>query len=118
MDEDQAGQNAFLVFALGTDDANSNSRSAPSVRIESIDINGQTGQYVIFEFQKSSNANGIIHLIQTSSNLREWNESSNQFSLVSTTSNGDGTEKVTYRSNEPFSSLGSALFYRLSVSSN
>ena len=117
-DEDQDGQNAFLEFALGTDDANSNSRSAPSVRIESIDINGQTGQYVIFEFQKSSNANGIIHLIQTSSNLREWNESSDQFSLVSTTSNGDGTEKVTYRSNEPFSSLGSALFYRLSVSSN
>ena len=117
-DEDQDGQNAFLEYALGTDDANSNSRSAPSVRIESIDVNGQTGQYVIFEFQRSSNANGITHLIQTSSNLREWNESSNQFSLVSTTSNGDGTEKVTYRSNEPFSSLGSALFYRLSVSSN
>ena len=116
-DEDQDGQNAFLEFALGTDDANSNSRSAPSVRIESIDVNGQTEQYVIFEFQKSSNVNGIIHLIQTSSNLREWNESSDQFSLVSTTNNGDGTEKVTYRSNEPFSSLGNAVFYRLSVSS-
>ena len=116
-DEDQDGQNAFLEFALGTDDANSNSRSAPSVRIESIDVNGQTEQYVIFEFQKSSNVNGITHLIQTSSNLREWNESSDQFSLVSTTNNGDGTEKVIYRSNEPFSSLGNAVFYRLSVSS-
>ncbi len=72
---------------------------------------------VIFEFQKSSNVNGITHLIQTSSNLREWNESSDQFSLVSTTNNGDGTEKVTYRSNESFSSLGNAVFYRLSVSS-
>ena len=114
-DQDGDGLNAFLEYAFGTSDSDTKSKAFPSIKIDSLSINNELAEYLVFEFQKNTNAGGINYQIQTSNDLKTWSSASEEFTTLSSQNNDDGTESVIYRSNEKFQESSNAKFYRLNV---
>ena len=115
MDQDGDGLNAFLEYAFGTNDSDSKSRVLPSIRLNDLNVNNESAQYLVFEFQKNTNAGGISYQIQVSGDLSTWSEASGEFTILSSQDNGDGTESVIYRSKNKFEENSNPRFYRLNV---
>ena len=115
VDQDGDGLNAFLEYAFGTNDSDSKSRVLPSIRLNDLNINNESAQYLVFEFQKNTNAGGISYQIQVSGDLNTWSEASGEFTILSSQDNGDGTESVIYRSKNKFEENSNPRFYRLNV---
>ena len=114
-DQDGDGLNAFLEYAFGTSDSDTKSKAFPSIKIDSLSINNELAEYLVFEFQKNTNAGGINYQIQTSNDLKTWSSASEEFTTLSSQNNDDGTESVIYRSNEKYKESSNAKFYRLNV---
>ena len=114
-DQDGDGLNAFLEYAFGTSDSDTKSKAFPSIKIDSLSINNELAEYLVFEFQKNANAGGINYQIQTSNDLKTWSSASEEFTTLSSQNNDDGTESVIYRSNEKFQENSNPKFYRLNV---
>ncbi|MEC7857055.1 MAG: lamin tail domain-containing protein, partial [Verrucomicrobiota bacterium] len=114
-DQDGDGLNAFLEYAFGTSDSDTKSKAFPSIKIDSLSINNELAEYLVFEFQKNANASGINYQIQTSNDLKTWSSASEEFTTLSSQNNDDGTESVIYRSNEKFQESSNPKFYRLNV---
>ncbi|MEC7638290.1 MAG: lamin tail domain-containing protein, partial [Verrucomicrobiota bacterium] len=114
-DQDGDGLNAFLEYAFGTSDSDTKSKAFPSIKIDSLSINNELAEYLVFEFQKNANASGINYQIQTSNDLKTWSSASEEFTTLSSQNNDDGTESVIYRSNEKFQENSNPKFYRLNV---
>jgi len=115
VDQDGDGLNAFLEYAFGTNDSDSKSRVLPSIRLNDLNVNNESAQYLVFEFQKNTNAGGISYQIQVSGDLSTWSEASGEFTILSSQDNGDGTESVIYRSKNKFEENSNPRFYRLNV---
>ena len=114
-DQDGDGLNAFLEYAFGTNDSDSKSGVWPSIRLDDLNVNNESVQYLVFEFQKNTNARGISYQIQASEDLGTWSEAVEEFKIVSSQDNGDGTESVIYRSKNKFEENSNPRFYRLNV---
>ncbi len=115
-DKDADGLSAFLEYAFGTSDSDSNSIKIPKIKIANLNINNELSPYLIFEFQKNTNATAVNEEIQVSSNLKDWSNASTDFILVSSEDNGNGTKTIIYRSAEKFTESANKTFYRLNIS--
>ena len=107
-DDDDDGLNAFLEYALGTDDQSASSgRNAVSAVI--------LDNAAAFTYRQNSAATGVTFSIETSSDMKNWIDASG-LNLVelSRVNNGDGSESVTVRLPETISAQGFRAF-RLKV---
>ena len=115
-DKDADGLSAFLEYAFGTSDSDSNSKEVPKIRIADLNVNNALSQYLIFEFQKNVNATDVNEEIQVSGNLKDWSNATADFILISSEDNGNGTKKIIYRSVKKFTESNESAFYRLNIS--
>ncbi len=102
LDNDNDGLSALLEYALGSfnGDSGSSPESHPKIGTGEFDNGaGSTDQFLTLIFRRNLAADDIIYEAQSSPDLSAWSEF--ETVLVSATSNGDGTETVTYRSRTP-----------------
>jgi hypothetical protein len=113
-DSDGDGLSAFLEHALGSLDGDAG--ASPESRIQATigSYNGGTEQNLTITFRRSLAADDVLLEVQTSEDLVSWSALGTQ--LVSTVSNGDGTDTVTFRSTTPVPSQAKE-FIRLKASS-
>ena len=116
LDNDGDGLSAFLEHALGSinGDAENSPESYMTVGSGSFD-NGAGGndEYLTMTFRRNLGADDVLFSVQVSPNLSAWTSLGTQY--VSSVSNNDGTENVTYRSTTELDSVPRE-FIRLRVS--
>lgn len=109
-DPDRDGFANVIELAFGSDPLVKSPASRPNVELENVDVSGQTDSYLTITFKRVPLLPGYLVRPQFSGNLQSW---SNASVLVSSVSNGDGTETVTYRDLLP--ATGSRRFSRVEV---
>jgi len=114
-DLDGDGDSALLEYAMGASDGDGSSQQLPTGQLESIEVDGVVGEYVVFEFTKNLAATALAFSIESSTDIVQWTNVSADFVYLSTTNNGDGTATVQYRSENPFPPGSERGIYRLRV---
>ncbi|MCP4848537.1 MAG: hypothetical protein GY899_11385 [Verrucomicrobiaceae bacterium] len=116
-DSDNDGRNALLEFAMGTDpNGMENSSELMSGGLRSIEVDGNTDDYLVIEFNKNPAASGVEIVPELSTVLDQWAAAASAVVLLGEEDNGDGTVKVSYRTAEPMKNLpGRTRFLRVRV---
>jgi hypothetical protein len=113
-DDDQNGISNFLQYALtppGVDP------TLPSTAIAPFTVGEVPSDFMTLSYTRNIAADDVIFTAQISEDLVNWTgDTEGVFTLVSRVENGDGTETITYRLNEPVTATAE-LFGRLSVQS-
>ena len=96
-DDDGDGLNAFLEYALGTDDQSASSgHDAVSVTL--------LENSAAFTYRQNSAATDVTFIVETSNDMKNWVDASSLNLIeVARVNNGDGSESVTIRLPEPIS---------------
>ena len=110
-DPDHDGAVNLLEYAMGT--TPSSSSSVPRVTGGIWPVAGSP-QYFTMSFRQNLAAADVTFVVQVSSNLVSWAEGAAFTSLVDVVNNGDGTQTVRQRSNEPLGAA-SPQFLRLKI---
>ena len=113
-DDDQNGISNFLQYTLtppGVDP------TLPSTAIAPFTVEEVPSDFMTLSYTRNIAADDVIFTAQISEDLVNWTgDTEGVFTLVSRVENGDGTETITYRLNEPVTATAE-LFGRLSVQS-
>jgi len=112
-DQDGDGYNAFLEYAMGTNDGSNT--SIPALQLGNETMVGGGNEHLTIKFPVNLAAVGIAYTLQNSDDLSNWDEAINLVHL-STTNNGDGTATLKYQSSSPAGDLPGHRFYRIQVS--
>jgi hypothetical protein len=110
-DTDGDGFNAFLEYALGSDDGSGG--SLPSLSLERESSNG-LGDFLAVSFRINLAAVGLQFSLQGSSDLVSWTNEK-EMTHVATEHNGDGTATMKFRSTVPVNAISAERFYRIQV---
>jgi hypothetical protein len=114
-DLDHDGLSALLEHALGTSDTEGGSGlDAVRVTVGELEVAGVTDLYLIATHRRRLAADGTVILVEIAESLDgTWTTAG----LVphSEIHNGDGTSRVTYRSESPVSSANAPVFARVAV---
>ena len=110
-DEDGDGFNAFLEYALGSDDRSGG--SLPSLSLEREASNGLDDFFAV-SFRINLAAVGLQYSLQGSSDLVSWTNEK-EMTHVATNHNGDGTATMKFRSASPVNAISAERFYRIQV---
>ena len=106
--DDPLGFPNLLVFALGADLLDEPSAGIPKVKMVTVGAE----DYVAIEYRRRKIATDIAYVVEISTDLTAWEESSIQVAIVD---NEDGTEAVTIRSDSAVPGL-ERQYLRLRVS--
>lgn len=116
-DSDGDGLSDLFEFATGSDPENGGSAFYPTVRRSTLEVNGTSSRYLVFEYRRSSTAKGVQFHVESTSDLRTWLPVNTELSPVASQDNGDGTISETLRSTSPLNgSQAPTLYLRLKVS--
>jgi hypothetical protein len=110
-DEDGDGFNAFLEYALGSDDGSSS--SLPSLSLDREASDGLDDFFTV-SFRINLAAVGLQYSLQGSNDLISWT-SEKEMTHVATDHNGDGTATMKFRSTSPVNAVFAERFYRIHV---
>ena len=110
-DEDGDGFNAFLEYALGSDDGSSS--SLPSLSLDREASDGLDDFFTV-SFRVNLAAVGLQYSLQGSNDLISWT-SEKEMTHVATDHNGDGTATMKFRSTSPVNAVFAERFYRIHV---
>ena len=110
-DEDGDGFNAFLEYALGSDDGSSS--SLPSLSLDREASDGLDDFFTV-SFRINLAAVGLQFSLQGSNDLIGWTREK-EMTHVATDHNGDGTATMKFRSTSPVNAVFAERFYRIHV---
>ncbi|MDB4629363.1 lamin tail domain-containing protein, partial [Akkermansiaceae bacterium] len=110
-DEDGDGFNAFLEYALGSDDGSSS--SLPSLSLDREASDGLDDFFTV-SFRINLAAVGLQYSLQGSNDLISWT-GEKEMTHVATDHNGDGTATMKFRSTSPVNAVFAERFYRIHV---
>lgn len=102
----------LLEFALGSDPTARDLALLPQPGIRSVEVNGQTAEYLTLTYRKRRNAPSLSYTVEVSSDLSSWQPTSHQVGPPE--DNGDGTDSVTMRDLQPIAA-GVRRFIRLAI---
>ncbi|HUF60955.1 MAG TPA: CotH kinase family protein [Verrucomicrobiales bacterium] len=72
-DEDEDGLSAFAEYALGTDPGRAGAlASLPMVRLETLQVGGHTGRFLVFRYPRRAGVSDVIWSIEGSADLQVW----------------------------------------------
>lgn len=109
-DTDGDGQTDYFEFASGSDPENPNSSFYPVATIQSLVINGNSGNFLTFTFTHRANPSPHGFKYESSQDLQNWDPAN--LIPINATINNDGTSTENYRESLPLARTG-ARFYRL-----
>lgn len=112
-DLDGDGLNALLEHAFGTIDGDGGASPEAAISTGTALFEGDTVESLTMSFRRNIAAEDIVISVEVSPDLVDWDDMETEF--VSATSNGDGTEMVTYRSTSNIA-ITTREFIRLKVS--
>lgn len=95
-DDDNDGIPNRLEYAFHTDPKSPNAFNPPA--ISTLDVGGQTGDYLTITFDRLVNAQDIAYHVETSSTLSGWQATPVRVEAVN---NGDGSITETWRTPQP-----------------
>lgn len=112
-DADEDGTNAIMEYALGLSDFIPSSNHFPKIQI--INIEGQ--DYLNFNFRKNPKATNISYSIETSIDMKSWQNSENDESMhfEGESLDMDGTPIHTFRLKTPITDENSVRYLRLKI---
>ncbi|MDE0570855.1 MAG: lamin tail domain-containing protein, partial [Verrucomicrobiales bacterium] len=112
-DADKDGTNAIMEYALGLSDFIPSSNHFPKIQI--INIEGQ--DYLNFNFRKNPKATNIFYSIETSIDMKSWQDSENDGSMhfEGESLDMDGTPIHTFRLKTPINDENSVRYLRLKI---
>ena len=112
-DADGDGINAIMEYALGLSDFIPSSNYFPKIQI--INIEGQ--DYLNFNFRKNPKATNISYSIETSIDMKSWQNSENDESMhfEGESLDMDGTPIHTFRLKTPITDENSVRYLRLKI---
>jgi hypothetical protein len=110
-DPDGDGVTQLMAFATGARAVAPAYAFLPSVKVESITVNGTPGLYPVVEVRELIGATGITQSIESSTGLQAWAPAG--MVLISVTDRGDGTVSRRFRTATP-AGAGST-FFRVAV---
>lgn len=110
-DHDKDGYNAFLEYALGTDDGEGS--SIPGVQLGSESV-PDSGEHLTISFSINLATVGLQYSLETSGDLSNWTPAISM-PHISTINQGDGTAIMTFRSDSPAEELPPHSYYRIKV---
>ena len=102
----------LLEFALGSDPTARDLALLRQPGIRSVEVNGQTAEYLTLTYRKRRNAPSLSYTVEVSSDLSSWQPTSHQVGPPE--DNGDGTDSVTMRDLQPIAA-GVRRFIRLAI---
>ena len=116
-DSDQDGRSALLEYAMGTDPNSAEfSEELMSGGRRLIEVDGEAGFYLVIEFNKSLNTDGVVMIPELSSGLEQWAGADSELVKMGEQDNGDGTATVSYRTVQTLVQLpGITRFFRIRV---
>ncbi|MFT5413030.1 MAG: hypothetical protein ACI9NC_005782, partial [Verrucomicrobiales bacterium] len=97
-DFDFDGTNNLLEFALDTNPAIADPQKLPSATTQAIEVAGQTDDYLTITFRKRRDAPQLAYTVEVGNDLINWIPAT---SVVGSVDNGDGTDSITIRDNQP-----------------
>ena len=102
----------LLEFALDADPTAIDLDKLPDAGVQSLNVMGQTNDYLTLTYRKRRDAPQLSYTVQVSNDLINWQPSTEQVGIP--LDNGDGTDSITVRDIQP---LGASLrrFIRLVV---
>ncbi len=106
------GLSNLLVYALGGNPTVNNPGLLPRQAIQPLSVNGVTGNYLTLVFRHQGDSQDITYHVEFSPNLAAWSENG---TLVSSVSNGDGTYTQTWRAATPNDGTTPVQFARLRI---
>ena len=112
-DADNDGTNAIIEYALGLSDFVSSANQFP--KVGTIRIGGQ--DYLSFNFRKNTEATDISYTIETSVDMKSWENSTNDGSMhfEEESLDLDGTPIHTFRLKTPINHENSVRYLRLKI---
>ncbi|MGI9240261.1 MAG: lamin tail domain-containing protein [Verrucomicrobiales bacterium] len=111
-DPENDGLNHLLEYALGSDPLAESSRDLPEASQQSLVVDGSSDTYLTLSFRRQVGATDLTYVVEASNDLAQWQ--SDTAVLVSSSSNGDGTNTETWRAPVPTGSVPEQ-FLRLKV---
>ena len=100
-DNDGDGLTNLMEYALGGDPFGASLDLAPFAEVRLFDDGGANEQYIFMDVRRRLGADDVALVIEVSNSLGEWANDEGSPSLVRTFNNGDGTESLTYRLEQP-----------------
>ena len=111
-DDDHDAISNFMEFLHGTDPISPNTEPPLRIRLERLEVNEATSDYLVISFQQDPRALGSLS-VEVSEDLISWSSAPDLTEPMSQIKNGDGTATTTIRMTQPAQSRENPLFVRL-----
>jgi len=114
-DFDSDGTNNFVEFAFKMDPTRPGTEKLPTGIVQAVDVLGTIKDYLTITFRKWRDAPQLRYLVEISDGLEGWRPGTHI--VGSSQDNGDGTDSVTVREDEPMN-FNSRRFMRVKIVGN
>ncbi len=111
-DDDHDTISNFMEFLHGSRPDAAGDAPELQINVQSLEINGETDDYLVITYQRNLNALGTL-TIELSSDLVTWTSGPDLTELLTQVDNGNATTTVTVRLKNPVSTQGNIFFARL-----
>ena len=111
-DDDSDTISNFMEFLHGSDPVSANQRPLLELRLENLEINNVTNEYLVISFQRNLQARGSLY-VELSDDLVVWQSGAGLTEILGQVDNGDGTATVTVRLITPPEPTNRTRFIRL-----
>ena len=101
-----------MEFLHGSDPVSANQRPLLELRLENLEINNVTNEYLVISFQRNLQARGSLY-VELSDDLVVWQSGAGLTEILGQVDNGDGTATVTVRLITPPEPTNRTRFIRL-----
>ncbi len=114
-DPDGDGLTNLAEFGLGSDPTNDRSQGLVGVRIERLEVGGQTANYVVLTSTQREGVDNLTLTLEKSNSLESWEVAGDDYIQLATTAAENGVKLVEWRSAQPFTGQTGYLRWQISM---